>query len=193
MEIILFPLKVAKHICLELAAWQKLLVRAWPDGHLGHHLRWSYWKRKAQLTGKGNMGRMADITYPKQTIIGNNFVCNEYSIINAHDSAGIFIGNNVLLGPRVYIRSANHQFDRSDVPINQQGHQAKNISYQNQIYSIVIEDDVWIGANTIILPGVKIGKGAVIGAGSVVTKDIPAAAIAVGSPAKVIKHREIEE
>ena len=54
---------------------------------------------------------------------------------------------------------------------------------------ITIGDDVWIGANCVILPGVHIHNGAVIGAGSVVTKDIPANAIAVGNPAKIIKYR----
>ena len=51
-------------------------------------------------------------------------------------------------------------------------------------------DDVWIGTNSVVLPGVTIGKGAVIGAGTVVTKDIPEYAIAVGNPARVIKYRE---
>lgn len=190
MGIILFPFKVAKHIYFEIAAWQKFLVRAWPDGHLGHQLRWFYWKRKAKLRGRGKVGRMADITFPRQTKIGSNFICSEYSIVNAYDSHGIYIGNNVLLGPRVYIRGANHNFDNLNIPINQQGHYAERISYHSQNYSIVIEDDVWVGANTIILPGVKIGKGSVIGAGSVVTKDIPEFSIAVGSPAKVIKKRE---
>ena len=55
---------------------------------------------------------------------------------------------------------------------------------------ITVEDDVWIGANSVILPGVHINKGAIIGAGSVVTKDIPPYAIAVGNPAKVIKYRQ---
>ena len=54
---------------------------------------------------------------------------------------------------------------------------------------IIVEDDVWIGMNAIILSGVKIGKGAVIGAGSVVSKDIPPYAIAVGNPCKVVKYR----
>ena len=68
----------------------------------------------------------------------------------------------------------------------------RNISSQKWDESktgISIEDDVWIGANSVILPGVHIHHGAVIGAGSVVTKDIPANAIAVGNPARVIKFR----
>ena len=58
---------------------------------------------------------------------------------------------------------------------------------------IIVEDDVWIGMNALILSGVKIGKGAIIGAGSVISKDIPPYAIAVGNPCKVIKYRFSEE
>jgi acetyltransferase-like isoleucine patch superfamily enzyme len=57
---------------------------------------------------------------------------------------------------------------------------------------VVIEDDVWLGYNVIVLPGVTIGKGSVIGAGSVVSKDIPPYSIAIGNPARVIKKREIK-
>ncbi|MCE9640174.1 MAG: hypothetical protein K8S22_08520 [Betaproteobacteria bacterium] len=66
------------------------------------------------------------------------------------------------------------------MPINNQGHAAGVID---------VADDVWIGANTVILPDVSIGKGAIIGAGSVVTKDVPAYSIAAGVPAKVIGTR----
>jgi Acetyltransferase (isoleucine patch superfamily) len=58
------------------------------------------------------------------------------------------------------------------------------------VAKIVIEDDVWIGANATILPGVKVGRGSVIGAGSVVNKDIPEYSLAVGVPAKVIRNRK---
>lgn len=71
-------------------------------------------------------------------------------------------------------------FERTDIPIRDQGHEAG---------SIIIEDDVWIGANATILKGVTIGHGAVIGAASVVTSDIPEYAVAVGNPAKVKKYR----
>lgn len=78
--------------------------------------------------------------------------------------------------------ASNHSIERS-----------QNISAQpwdEQRIGITLGDDVWIGANSVILPGVTIGRGAVIGAGAVVTKDIPEYAIAVGNPARVIKYRE---
>ena len=74
-----------------------------------------------------------------------------------------------------------HQFSRTDIPMRLQGHR--------QYQPVLIEDDVWIGARAIILPGLRIGKGAIVGAGSVVTKDVPPYAICVGNPARVIKSR----
>lgn len=92
----------------------------------------------------------------------------------------IVIGENCLIGPKVVMRTASHRFEKKEVNIRGQGH---------QIADILIEDDCWIGANAIILGGVHIGKGAIIGAGAVVTKDIPSMVIAVGVPAKVLKYR----
>ncbi|MBE7034530.1 MAG: acetyltransferase [Ruminococcaceae bacterium] len=101
--------------------------------------------------------------------------------IQCRISGRTIIGNNVMMGPHVSIYTTNHAFDRLDVPMNMQG----NLPEQ----PVTIEDDVWIGSNVIILPGVHIGTGAVIGAGAVVTKDVPAYAIVGGNPAKVIKYR----
>jgi len=90
------------------------------------------------------------------------------------------IGKDSLLGPNVAILSADHEFKNPTVPIRLQGAIPK---------AIVIEEDVWLGANVIVLGDVTIGKGSVIGAGSVVTKDVPSYSIAVGVPAKVIGKR----
>jgi acetyltransferase-like isoleucine patch superfamily enzyme len=94
----------------------------------------------------------------------------------------ISIGNNVMLAERVQIIGGNHAFDRIDIPINQQG--------EGKQGAIVIEDDVWVGASAIILTGVTIGKGSIIGAGSVVTKDVKPYSIVAGNPAKIIKSRK---
>lgn len=91
------------------------------------------------------------------------------------------IGQHVMMGPEVIVLTRNHRFDRIDVPMWQQGHL--------DVEPVVIEDDVWIGTRAIILPGVHIGKGAVIGAGAVVTKDVPEYAIVGGNPARVIRLR----
>jgi len=91
------------------------------------------------------------------------------------------IGNHVAVGPNCCIMGFNHKFDNKQIPISKQG---------NTIKGIIINDDVWIGANSVILDGVVIGKGSVIGGGSVVTKSIPPYSIAVGNPCKVIKNRQ---
>lgn len=112
--------------------------------------------------------------------IGDKTYIGEYQNIRA--SGGIIkIGNNCNISQHISIIASNHNTAK-DININQQGWDKKKTG-------VLIEDDVWIGANSVILPGVTIGKGAVIGAGSVVTKSIPEYAIAVGNPAKIIKYR----
>ncbi|MDP9048692.1 MAG: acyltransferase, partial [Bacteroidota bacterium] len=110
--------------------------------------------------------------------------------INAGECFGVYIGDDVAIADGTYLRSANHRFDRFDVPIQQQGHSAAQLHYNNKDYSIIIEDDVWIGARAIILSGAKIGKGSVISAGAVVSSEIPPYSIVVGNPGRVIANRE---
>lgn len=95
-------------------------------------------------------------------------------------SGFIKLGNNVIIGPNSVLRAANHIFTDLDKPIRYQGHSGGKI---------IIEDDCWLGANVIVLKDVTVGKGSVIGAGAIVTKDIPPLSIAVGVPARVIGHR----
>lgn len=109
--------------------------------------------------------------------IGDNSGIGSRSIIGR----GTNIGCNVMMGPECYIYTRNHAFDRIDIPMNQQG--------ASDFHPVNIGNDVWIGARVTILPGVKIGNGAIIGAGSVVTKDVPDFAIVGGNPARVIKYR----
>ena len=110
--------------------------------------------------------------------IGENTTVGYYNFFFA--SKKISIGNNCLLAPFVYIVDSNHQIEKKEL-INRQ----PNISEE-----IIIEDDVWVASNTTILKGVKIGKGAVVAANSVVNKDIPSYEIWGGSPAKKIGERE---
>lgn len=110
--------------------------------------------------------------------IGDNSNIGPYSYIGC--SGYIEIGKNVIISPRVSIYAENHLYGRMDMPIKEQG--VKKLF-------VKIEDDCWIAANSIILAGVTIGKGSIVAAGSVVTKNVPPNSIVAGVPAIIIKQR----
>lgn len=113
--------------------------------------------------------------------IGRASHIGERCYLWAGDSTGrIIIGDHVSLAPEVFLTSSDYQF-KAGVPFRNQPKQEKDI---------VIGNDVWLGARVVITAGVKIGDGCIVGAGAVVTKDIPAGSIAVGVPAKVVGRRE---
>lgn len=115
----------------------------------------------------------------------NSGIGTNAQISNVANAGEVIIGNDVMMGPDVLILVRIHNHSDSDIPMNRQGEIIKKV---------VINDDVWIGARVIILPGVSVGKGSIIGAGSVVTKDVPPYSIVGGVPAKIIKWRkEIKE
>ena len=91
----------------------------------------------------------------------------------------VIIGNHVNLAQGITVTALNHNFEDSNKRIDEQGVST------NQV---VIEDDVWIGANAVILPGVTIGHHSVVAAGAVVTKDVPPHSLVAGVPAKIIKQ-----
>jgi len=109
--------------------------------------------------------------------IGNNVQINENCWIR-----NCKIGNDVMIGPHVMILNYGHNTDDVNIPMIKQG--VRNYP------QTIIESDVWIGSRAIILPGIKIGKGSIIGAGSVVTKDVVAYSVVAGNPAKFIKSRK---
>ena len=96
------------------------------------------------------------------------------------ENAGVFIGENVMIAPNVVIVAFNHGYARLDIPMVQQS---------NSEASIHIEDDVWIAANSTITKGVTIGKGAIVGANSLVVKDVPPYSIVGGVPCKLLGWR----
>jgi len=104
-----------------------------------------------------------------------------------HLYANVKIGHFVMIASNVAIVGGDHRFDIVGVPTRFTGRDGM------EEMLTVIEDDVWIGHGAIILAGIKIGRGAVIGAGSVVTKDVPAYAIFTGVPAKLIRYRFNQE
>lgn len=113
--------------------------------------------------------------------IGTNIHLGKHPRINYDcvllDTADIWIGDYVMIAPRVCIITPNHMFSPEE------RRRVKTVAKQ-----VRIGNDVWIGANATILPGVSIGDGAIIGAGAVVTHDVPAGETWVGNPARRIEH-----
>ena len=110
--------------------------------------------------------------------VGDNSNIGPYSYIGC--SGYIEIGENVMISPRVSLYAENHNFQEVDRTMKDQG---------VDIQSLVIEDDCWIAANSVILAGVKVGQGSVIAAGSVVTKNVAPYSVVAGNPAKLIRKR----
>lgn len=107
--------------------------------------------------------------------VGENFYSNHNLVIL--DCAKVIFGNNVFIGPNCGFYTANHPIDVKQ----------RNEGLETA-HPITVGDNVWFGGNVVVLPGVSIGNNAVIGAGSVVTKDIPENVVAVGNPCKVVKN-----
>lgn len=116
--------------------------------------------------------------------IGNNVSINSNVCIAPCDGGHVAIGNNVLIGQNVVIRAADHGHDDVGRPMIEQGHVGGKI---------LIEDDVWIGANCVITTNVVIGQHSIVGAGSVVTHDVPPYCIVAGVPARIVRQRNLKD
>ncbi|PKH67658.1 acetyltransferase [Flavobacterium sp. ALD4] len=127
-------------------------------------------------------------TDEKLLIFGKNIEINDYVHIAAGEK--ITIGNNVLIASKVFISDLNHGNYKG---VNQDSPLSTPNSRKLSTNPIIIKDNVWIGEGVCIMPGVTIGLGCVIGALSVVTKNIPDYSIAVGSPAKVVKQFDLKK
>ncbi len=113
-------------------------------------------------------------------LIGDNFGMNTNSQLGA-SFGKIVIGNDCQIAPNCVLRASNHTFENPDIPFRLQGH-----TYGE----IIIEDDVWIASNCVVTANTKIGRSSIIGASSVVTKDVEAYSIMGGVPAKLIRKRK---
>ena len=115
---------------------------------------------------------------------GDGTELGEHSTISSNNK--VIFGNDVLTGPHIFVADHNHAYTNISVPISKQGVKC------NPTDEVVIGDGSWIGTNVVIVGNVHIGKHCVIGANSVVTKDIPDYSVAAGIPAKVIKRYDFE-
>lgn len=177
---------------------KNLPYKAWLDGlaeerleckkkiYEYNHLPPERWEERTALIKNilGSTGEYVHIEEPFHCDYGSNIEVGENFFANYNftvlDVGKVTIGNNAQIAPNVSIYTAGH-------PVHPD---SRNSGYEYGI-DIFIGDNVWIGGNTCILPGVHIGNNVVIGAGSVVTKDIPDNVIAAGNPCRVI--REITE
>ena len=137
-----------------------------------------YRKLHCPSSSKVNLGVI--INLPENMYIGENTYLNGGNFTIGRHSK-IVIGDNCLVSYNVHLRTTSHNYEKKDVLINQQGEFEKDI---------IIGNDCWIGYGAQLLPGITVHDGAVIGAGAVVTKDVPAYAVVGGVPAKIIKYRQ---
>jgi maltose O-acetyltransferase len=127
--------------------------------------------------GNVNIERGAYIGAGRTISIGSNSNIG----INAAIHRGTRIGSNVMMGPEVIIFTTNHRTSSTEIPMIDQGYEPTA--------PVTIGDDVWIGARAIILPGVTVASGSIVGAGAVVSRDVPERAIVVGNPARIVRYR----
>lgn len=141
-------------------------------------------KKLRSFCAKHFMSRCGDnINIQKRTSFSSRCVIVNNSGIGKDSNlyGAVFIGNDVMMGPHCTIYTQNHSYKEINRPMNKQG-----FSEEKPVF---IGNDVWIGGHVIILPGVNVGNGSIIGAGSVVTRDVPDYAIVGGNPAQIIKFR----
>jgi maltose O-acetyltransferase len=164
-------------------AW-RLPGQPFPAYQLFYALRRLLIKAMAQECGKQVIVKQRCYVGTGSTLrVGNNAQLGQ----NARIDQEVTIGDNVVMGPDVVIMTNAHRFDEPGTPIRLQGAQSTR--------PVSLGNDVWLGTRVIILPGVCVGDGAVVGAGSVVTRDVPAYAVVAGVPARVLRwrgHRESE-
>lgn len=132
--------------------------------------------------GRNSIVRAGTMLLPSggQIRIGQRTSLNHYVVVNGEGD--VLIGDDVMIAAFCSLFAANHEYRRVDIPIRAQGMSTKG--------GIRIGDDVWIGTHAVILDGVKIGNGAVIAAGAVVTKDVEPYSVVAGVPAKQVGRRE---
>lgn len=168
-----------------------------PEGKRGLKMRQWYYEKLQNVTFDGpaaflNHGFNIKFSEKNKVEIGKRFMANEDVIIDVNRSLGIIIGDNVGIGPRTFIRTGNHRHASIEKPILEQGYVANRlVTEDGREASVIIEDDVWIGANCTILSGTHLKKGTVVAAGSVVSLKSEENSIVAGNPARVVGMRGV--
>jgi galactoside O-acetyltransferase len=189
------------HIRSEFLAFSDLFAGLIP-GQIGVYLRRWYLSRRFKRLGAGsyfdigiriydggNIEIGTEFSAARNCTLGaidgelliGNFVSMADNVqVNASQKGKIIIGNDVLIAPNVVLRSSDHVIQDANRLIRLQGHAGGDI---------IIEDDVWLATNVVVVGGVRIGKGAVVAAGAVVTRNVEPYTVVGGIPAKFIKKR----
>lgn len=170
------------------AQFLRTIVGHLPEGQFGDWVRRRFWTARLGQAPLEYVGYGADLDF--NLVIGTGIQIGKYVHVVASRGLPVYIGSDVLLAHGTYVRSANHRFDRTDTPIKHQGHTSIPVTYRGSEYAIVIEDDVWVGAYAVILPGAHVGRGSVISAHSVVSGSLPPFSIVAGNPARPIAKRK---
>ena len=167
------------HVREELKLLWLWFVSRFP-GQIGDGMRRFAMRRSLQRLGENTVFQHGvTITRPEKVSIGSNCHFAPNTLITG--GGGVSIGDWVGFGPDVKVWSINHRFEDPDTPWLLQGWEPKPVA---------IEDDVWLGANVFVMPGVTIGKGAIVSAGAVVYKSLPPYSIVAGNPCRVVGWRK---
>lgn len=155
----------------------------------------AYVKRYGENHASNYISPLSSVTGKSKKSLGPRFLLRPYSQIHGKFVAGrdvrigfgchvfgdVTVGSYVMVAPNCIIAGGGHGTELIDIPMLYQKYPPHT--------PVMIGSDVWIGGNSVILPGVKIGDGAIVGAGSVVTSSVPERAIVAGNPARIIKYR----
>jgi len=167
---------------LSIEMWQwYIALFGWIPGRAGSVLRGLAYRPFLKRAGRPVFfGEHVRITSPENLDIGDWGAAGHYTFLNA--TGGIKIGAWAAVTHRCILNTVNHVYEDPEAPVRLQG---------LEVAPIVVEDDAWLGSGVYVMPGVTIGRGAIVGANSVVTRDIPAYSIAAGIPARPIRRRRL--
>lgn len=170
-----------QRVLVEIYAWFEVFFSFIP-GQIGVIVRRGFYKCFLGAVGKKfTIGMFSRIQQPQAVFIGDNISFNDRAWIAANDKNGqIFIGNDTIIGPNCIIHTGNHKYSNRELPIAKQGYEFKTVKIGN---------GVWLGSNVVVLQSVKLSDGAILAAGSIVTKNVEAFSIFGGVPAKKIKEK----
>lgn len=165
----------------EAWAWFQAFF-GWIPGRVGWIIRQFIYRPFFRRAGKGwHIGEFASIQRVQNFQIGHKVAVGRYCVINA--AGGVILGDYSGIGPFVQIITAGHNFFKKkivgDVPYGAQPRVMETAP-------VILEENAWVGAGAILMPGIRVGSNSVVGAGAVVTKDVPPCSMVAGVPAKVI-------